>query len=193
MTWLVAGLGNPGPRYAQNRHNLGYRVVDELAARAGERFRKARFVPADVVELSEGGDRVVLAKARDFMNVTGPAFASLARKYHVEPEQVIAVHDEIDLVFGALRVKFGGSTAGHNGLRSVEGALHSSDFYRVRLGIGRPTGAKEPGDWVLENFAKREEADVEILVGDGADATLSLVLDGLQVTQDRFNRSAPKG
>ena len=104
------------------------------------------------------------------MNVTGPAFASLARKHHVEPEQVVAVHDEIDLVIGALRVKFGGSTAGH-GLRSVERALHTPDFFRVRLGVGRPTGRKEPGDWVLENFAKREEPEVGILVADGADAT----------------------
>ena len=125
------------------------------------------------------------------MNVTGPAFASLARKHRVEPEQVVAVHDEIDLVFGALRVKFGGSTAGHNGLRSVERALHTPDFFRVRLGVGRPTGRKEPGDWVLENFAKRE-GEVGILVADGADATLSLVRDGLQATQDRFNRGAPK-
>jgi peptidyl-tRNA hydrolase, PTH1 family len=192
MTWLVAGLGNPGPRYAQTRHNLGYRVVDELAERSGERFRKARFVPADVAELNDAGERILLAKARDFMNVTGPAFASLARKHRVEPDHVIAVHDEIDLVFGALRVKFGGSTAGHNGLRSVERALHTPDFFRVRLGVGRPTGRKEPGDWVLEHFAKREEPDVEILVADGADATLSLVHDGLQATQDRFNRSAPK-
>jgi PTH1 family peptidyl-tRNA hydrolase len=192
MTWLVAGLGNPGPRYSQTRHNLGYRVVHELAERAGERFRKARFVPADVAELTEGAERILLAKARDFMNVTGPAFASLARKHRVEPGEVIAVHDEIDLAFGALRVKFGGSTAGHNGLRSLERALHTPDFYRVRLGVGRPTGRKEPGDWVLENFAKREEPDVEILVADGADATLSLVRDGLQATQDRFNRSAPK-
>lgn len=192
MTWLVAGLGNPGPRFAQTRHNLGYRVVHELAERAGERFRKARFVPADVAELTEGAERILLAKARDFMNVTGPAFASLARKHRVEPGQVIAVHDEIDLAFGALRVKFGGSTAGHNGLRSLERALHTPDFYRVRLGVGRPTGRKEPGDWVLENFAKREEPDVEILVADGADATLSLVRDGLRATQDRFNRSAPK-
>ena len=192
MTWLVAGLGNPGPRYSQTRHNLGYRVVHELAENAGERFRKARFVPVDVAELTEGDERILLAKARVFMNVTGPAFASLARKHRVELERVIAVHDEIDLAFGALRVKFGGSTAGHNGLRSLERALHTQDFYRVRLGVGRPTGRKEPGDWVLENFAKREEPEVEILVADGADATLSLVRDGLQATQDRFNRSAPK-
>jgi PTH1 family peptidyl-tRNA hydrolase len=192
MTWLVAGLGNPGEHYARTRHNLGYRVVDELASRDGERLRKVRFVPADACELREGTERVLLAKARAFMNESGPAFASLARKHAIEPEHVIAVHDEIDLVFGALRVKFGGSTAGHNGLRSLERALHTSDFYRVRLGVGRPTGRKDAADWVLDAFAKREEPDVTVLVDDGADAVLSIVRDGLQVTQDRYNRSAPR-
>jgi PTH1 family peptidyl-tRNA hydrolase len=193
MTWLVAGLGNPGPRYARTRHNLGYRVVDELASRAGERFRKARFVPADVCELTEAGERVVLGKAHAYMNENGPAFASLVRKHRVEPDHVIAVHDEIDLAFGALRVKLGGSTAGHNGVRSLASALRTQDFYRVRLGVGRPTGRKDPVDWVLEDFAKAQEADVAMLVDDGADAVLSIVRDGLQATQDRFNRSGPRG
>jgi PTH1 family peptidyl-tRNA hydrolase len=192
MTWLVAGLGNPGPRYARNRHNLGYLVVDELAARAGERFKKARFVPADVCELRESEERVLLGKAHAFMNENGPAFASLVRKHRVEPDHVIAVHDEIDLEFGALRVKLGGSTAGHNGVRSLAGALRTPDFFRVRLGVGRPGGRRDPADWVLEDFGKREEADVAILVEDGADAVLSIVRDGLQVTQDRFNRSGPR-
>lgn len=193
MTWLVAGLGNPGPRYARNRHNLGYMVVDELCSRADGRFKKVRFVPADVCELDGSGERILLAKAHAFMNENGPAFASLARKRTVEPDHVIAVHDEIDLAFGAMRVKFGGSTAGHNGLRSLSGALRTPEFYRVRLGVGRPTGRKDPADWVLEDFSKREEADAALLVDDGADAVLSLVRDGLQVTQDRFNRSAPRG
>jgi PTH1 family peptidyl-tRNA hydrolase len=192
MTWLVAGLGNPGERYERTRHNLGYRVVDELARRSGERFRKIRFVPADAAEIDESGERLVLAKARAFMNVTGPAFASLARKQDVEPDQVIAVHDEIDLPFGALRVKFGGSTAGHNGLRSLGGALRTPDFYRVRLGVGRPPGRMDPADWVLKDFAKADEPDVALLVDDGADAVLSLVRDGLQATQDRFNRAGPR-
>jgi PTH1 family peptidyl-tRNA hydrolase len=192
MTWLVAGLGNPGPGYAKNRHNLGYMVVDELCSRAGERFKKVRFVPTDTCELVESGERVILGKAHAFMNETGPAFASLARKRHVEPDHLIAVHDEIDLAFGALRVKFGGSTAGHNGVRSLAGALRTPDFYRVRLGVGRPTGRKDAADWVLEDFAKREDADVAMLVDDGADAVLSLVREGLQATQDRFNRSGPR-
>ena len=192
MTWLVAGLGNPGPRFARNRHNLGYRVVDELASRAGARFRKARFVPADVCEIVESGERVVLGKAHAFMNENGPAFASLVRKHHVEPDHLIAVHDEIDLAFGALRVKFGGSAAGHNGVKSLAAALRTTEFLRVRLGVGRPAGRRDPVDWVLEDFAKREEADVAMLVDDGADAVLSLVRDGLQATQDRFNRAGPR-
>jgi PTH1 family peptidyl-tRNA hydrolase len=192
MTWLVAGLGNPGPRYARNRHNLGYLVVDELASRSGGRFRKARFVPADVCEIVESGDRVVLGKAHAFMNENGPAFTSLARKQHVEPDHVIAVHDEIDLPLGALRVKFGGSAAGHNGVKSLAAAIRTTDFYRVRLGVGRPAGRKDPVDWVLEDFGKREEAEISILVDDGADAVLSLVRDGLLATQERFNRSGPR-
>jgi PTH1 family peptidyl-tRNA hydrolase len=192
MTWLVAGLGNPGPRYAKNRHNLGYRVVDELASREGSRFRKARFVPVDACEIQESGERVLLAKSHAYMNENGPSFASLARKHHVDADHLIAVHDEIDLPFGALRVKLGGSTAGHNGLKSLSGALRTPEFFRVRLGVGRPPGSKDPADWVLEDFGKREQADVEILVGDGADAVLSLVRDGLGSTQDRFNRSGPR-
>jgi len=192
MTWLVAGLGNPGERYAKTRHNLGYRVVDELAYREDARLRKARFVPADVGEIREGPERVLLAKARTFMNESGPAIASLTRKNDLEPDHVIAVHDDIDLAFGALRVKIGGSTAGHNGLRSLERALRSPEFYRVRLGVGRPTGRKDPADWVLEGFAKAQEPDVALLVDDGADAVRSLVHDGLQITQDRYNRSAPR-
>jgi PTH1 family peptidyl-tRNA hydrolase len=192
MSWLVAGLGNPGSRYAKTRHNLGYVVVEELASRVGERFKKARFVPVDVCELKEAGERVLLGKAHAFMNENGPAFASLVRKHRVELDHVIAVHDEIDLPFGALRVKIGGSTAGHNGVKSLAAALRSPDFFRVRLGVGRPGGRRDPADWVLDDFGKREEADVAILVDDGADAVLSLVRDGLQVTQDRFNRAGPR-
>jgi PTH1 family peptidyl-tRNA hydrolase len=146
----------------------------------------------DATEIEEAGEPVLLAKAHAFMNETGPALASLARKRHVQPDHVIAVHDEIDLPFGALRVKFGGSTAGHNGLRSVGGALRTPDFYRVRSGVGRPPGRMDPADWVLKDFAKAEEPDVELLVNDGADAVLSLVRDGLVATQDRFNRPGPR-
>jgi PTH1 family peptidyl-tRNA hydrolase len=192
MTWIVAGLGNPGERYARTRHNLGFRVVEELAARAGERFRKARFVPADVAEVAADGERLLLGRSHRFYNETGEVYASLARKRDVGPGNVIAVHDDLDLAFGALRVKFGGSTAGNHGLDSLVRSLRTPDFYRIRMGIGRPPGRQDPVDYVLEPFAKRLEADVRTLVDDAADAVLSLVRDGLEPAQDRFNRSGPR-
>jgi peptidyl-tRNA hydrolase, PTH1 family len=192
MTWLVAGLGNPGRRYERTRHNVGAMVADELARRVSDRFRRARLIPAEVAEITADGERVVLAKSRTFMNESGPAFASVAKRHRVPPDHLIAVHDELDLAFGALRVKFGGSTAGHHGLDSLVAALRTPDFYRIRLGIGRPPGRKEPYDHVLETFSKREEADVSILIGDAGDAALCLVTEGLAAAQDRFNRSGPK-
>jgi PTH1 family peptidyl-tRNA hydrolase len=167
-------------------------VAEELARRSGERFRRVRFVPADVAEVSVDGERVVLARAHGWMNDSGPTYASLATKRAVAADHVIAVHDDLDLPFGALRVKFGGSTAGHHGLDSLVGALRTPDFYRVRLGIGRPPGRRDPVDFVLEPFAKREEADVALLVDDAADAVLTLVRDGLGAAQDRFNRPGPR-
>ena len=192
MTWLVAGLGNPGDHYARTRHNIGAAVADELARAAGERFRKVRFVPVDAFELRLGEERVVVAKSHAFMNEAGPSYASLARKHDVAPEQVIAVHDELDLAFGALRVKLGGSTAGHNGLKSLQSGLRTPEFLRVRCGIGRPPGRQDPADFVLSPFAKREEADVASLVDDAADAVRSLVLEGLERAQDRYNRAGPR-
>lgn len=192
MTWLVAGLGNPGDRHARTRHNIGAMVVDELAARAGERFRKARFIPADVAEIRADGERVLLVKSHTYMNESGPAYTSVAKKNRITPDHVAAVHDELDLPFGALRVKFGGSTAGHHGLDSLAAALRTPDFYRLRLGIGRPPGRQDPADFVLEPFGKREQADAAVLVGDAADAALSLVRDGVAATQDRFNRRGQK-
>jgi PTH1 family peptidyl-tRNA hydrolase len=191
VNWLVAGLGNPGERYANTRHNVGAMVVEHLASRAGERLKKVRFLSADAAELREGDDRVLLARARGFMNESGPAYASLARKNDVPPDRVIAAHDELDLAFAALRVKLGGSTAGHNGLNSLLGALRTPDFYRLRLGIGRPSGRQDPADFVLRPFSKAELAELPMLIEDGADAVLSLVRDGLEMTQDRFNRAGP--
>lgn len=194
MTWLVAGLGNPGDRYARTRHNIGRMVVDVLCARAGGRLRKVRFLPveaADVRHTQDPGDRLVLAVSTQFMNVSGPGFAGLARKQGIEPGSVIAVHDEIDLPFGALRVKHGGSTAGHHGLDSLVQALRTPDFLRVRVGVGRPAGRQDPADYVLEPFSRREQPDADVLVQEAADAVLSLVRDGLAATQDRFNRPGP--
>src|SRR5688500_13388211 len=139
MTWLVAGLGNPGDRYANTRHNVGRMVVDELARRAGERFRKARFLPAEVAEIREAGERVVLAASTRSMNESGPSYASLAKKHDVEPDRLVAVYDELDIPEGELRVKLGGGSS-HNGVKSLQQALRARDFLHVRLGIGRPPG-----------------------------------------------------
>jgi PTH1 family peptidyl-tRNA hydrolase len=190
MTWLVLGLGNPGDRYARTRHNVGAMVVERLAAQSGERFRRVRFLSVETAEVRDAdGERLVLARSLQYMNVSGPPFASLARKLRVGPDHVVACHDEIDLPFGTLRVKLGGSTAGHHGLDSLMAALRTPDFYRVRLGIGRPPGRPETHpDWLLEPFSKRIQPEVELLVAEGAEAVLSLVRDGLAVTQDRYNR-----
>jgi PTH1 family peptidyl-tRNA hydrolase len=192
MDWLVAGLGNPGDGYARTRHNLGARVAGELARSADARFRKARFVPIEVAEIRVDGERVWLARSHRYMNEAGPTYASIARKHDVPPERVIAVHDEIDLPFGAMRLKLGGGTAGHNGLKSLQQALRTPEFLRVRLGVGRPPGRQDPADFVLQPFAKRDEADAAILVDDGADAVRALIVDGLQAAQDRFNRAGPR-
>ena len=192
MTWLVAGLGNPEERYERTRHNLGRMVVAEIARRAGERFRKARFLPAEVAEVREDGERLVLARSQRYYNESGPVYASLARKHDLAPGRLVAVHDDLDLAYGAIRVKVGGSTAGNHGLDSLVSALRTPDFFRVRMGIGRPPGRQDPVDFVLEPFPKRMEAEAALFVDDAADAVLSLVRDGLQATQDRFNRAGPR-
>ena len=190
MAWLVAGLGNPGDRYANTRHNLGRMVVDELASEAGERFRKVRFMPSELAEIREGDERVLLVRSTLYMNESGPSFAGIAKKQGIDPDHVIAVHDEIEIAPGELRIKFGGGTAGHNGLRSLGSALRTPDFYRVRAGVGRPPGRRDPSDYVLAPIAKRDGTDIAILVGRSADAVRSLIRDGLTATQDRFNRNA---
>ena len=192
MSWLVAGLGNPGERYARTRHNVGAMVAEELAREGRARLRKVRFLPIELAEMHVGEERVLVARSHRFMNEAGPSYASLAAKQHVEPGRLIAVHDELDLPAGALRVKAGGSTAGHNGLRSLQQALGTADFLRVRIGIGRPPGRQDPAAFVLDPFPKRDEEEVAILVGEAADAVRSLVLEGLERTQDRFNRSGPR-
>jgi PTH1 family peptidyl-tRNA hydrolase len=188
VAWLVAGLGNPGERYSNNRHNVGAMVADLLASRAGERFRKVRFVPVEVAQMRVDGETVYLAKSHRWMNEAGPSYASLAKKRGVDVARFVAIHDDIDLAFGALKVKLSGSTAGHNGLKSLQSALGTAEFLRVRLGVGRPPGRQDPADFVLEPFAKRELPEVEVLIEEAADAVLSLIRDGLERTQDRFNR-----
>ena len=190
--WLVVGLGNPGPAYAGHRHNAGYLVVEELASRMGSPFRSHKTGRADVVEGRLGmpgapGPRVVLARPRCYMNESGGPVKALATFYKLEPEQLIVVHDEIDIPFGTLRVKLGGGDNGHNGLRSLRSALGTGDFYRVRAGVGRPPGRQEVADFLLSNYSTTERKELPFQVDRAADAVESLVTDGLAETQQRFN------
>jgi PTH1 family peptidyl-tRNA hydrolase len=190
--WLVVGLGNPGPSYAGHRHNVGYLVVDELADRMGSRFRAHKSGRAEVVEgrmaaPGTDGPRVVLAKSRTYMNESGGAVKQLATFYKVPPERIVAVHDELDLPFDTMRVKLGGGDNGHNGVRSLRAALATGDFHRVRIGIGRPPGRQDVADFVLSDYSAKERKDLPLQVVTAADAVESLVSDGLERTQGRFN------
>ncbi len=191
MAWLVAGLGNPDGRYARTRHNLGRMVVEELAREEGERFRKVRFLPVEAAEIRVAEERVVLARSTRYMNESGPSYASLAKKQGIEPANVIAVHDELDILADTIRIKQGGGNSGHNGLRSLDQAFRTPDYLRVRVGIGRPPGAQDPSDFVLQPVGAREETDLALLVRHSADVVRALITDGLERTQDRFNRSTP--
>lgn len=190
--WLVVGLGNPGPSYAGHRHNVGYLVVDELASRMGSPFRAHKSGRGEVVEGrlgAPGADapRVVLAKPRSYMNDCGGPVKQLAAFYKVPPERLVAVHDELDIAFDTLRVKRGGGDNGHNGLRSIRGSLGTGDFYRVRVGIGRPPGRQDVADFVLSNYSSAERKVLPFQVDTAADAVETLVTEGLERTQQRFN------
>lgn len=190
-TWLVVGLGNPGPRYELTRHNVGQLVVDELAARRGEAFRQHKAnARAAETWLRPGGPKIVLAKPNSFMNVSGGPVAGLAKFYGVEPERVIVVHDELDIPFDTIKLKVGGGHGGHNGVRDVAKALGTADFPRVRVGIGRPSGRQDPADWVLDPFGAAERQNLGVLVGDAADAVEQLIGDGLVAAQQKHH--APK-
>jgi len=193
MAWLVAGLGNPGDRYARTRHNLGKMVVEELARGEGVRLKKVRFLPAEFAELREGTERVLLVTSTRYMNESGPTYAGLAKKHEVPPERIVAVHDELEIPPGELHVKLGGGSGGHNGLKSLTQALGTPEYHRVRVGIGRPPGRQDPADYVLEPIGKRLEPDIAIWVERAAEAVRSLIGDGLPPTQDRFNRGAGRG
>lgn len=191
-SWLVVGLGNPGPAFASHRHNIGYRVVEELARRMQLRFRVVRGIRAEVADGRIGppggdGPRLILAKSRTFMNETGWAVARLLAYYKREPPQMIVVHDELDIDVGQLRVKFGGGDNGHNGLRSIRAALGTGDFYRVRIGVGRPPGRQDPADFLLSDIPASAREDIEVEIGRAADAVESLVAVGLDRTQNVFN------
>jgi peptidyl-tRNA hydrolase, PTH1 family len=188
-TWLVVGLGNPGPSYAGHRHNVGHLVGEELASRLGGRFRSHKSGRADVVEgrLALGGPRVVLGRGRCYMNESGGPVAALAKFYKVGGDRLVVVHDELDIPFESIRVKLGGGDNGHNGLRSIRSALGTGDFYRVRVGIGRPAGRQPVADYVLSDYSAAERKVLPFEVDRAADAVESLLVDGLEATQTRFN------
>jgi len=184
--WIVVGLGNPGPQYVANRHNVGYLVIELLADRVGGNF-KAHKARADVVETRFDGDRVVLAKPRSYMNESGGPAVALRDFFKVPVERLIVVHDELDLPYGAIRLKLGGGDNGHNGLKALRRSLGSGEFYRVRVGIGRPPGRQDPADWVLRDFSAAERKDIDLHLERAADAVEALIADGLSAAQNTYN------
>lgn len=186
---LVVGLGNPGPDYAGNRHNVGFMVAGELARRVGGQFRSHR-AGADVLETRVAGRRTVLTRPRCFMNVSGRAVGAVARYYQVPVSEVVVVHDDLDLEFGVLKLKRGGGEGGHNGLRSISAALGSRDYLRVRFGIGRPPGRMDPADYVLRDFSAEQRRELVVLVDRCADAVEQLLGHGLAAAQNQFHGGA---
>ncbi|MEI5099484.1 aminoacyl-tRNA hydrolase [Streptomyces sp. PmtG] len=189
--WLVVGLGNPGPGYAMNRHNVGFMVADLLAERIGGSFKRAAKAQAHVLEgrvgpMGPGSRRVVLAKPASYMNLSGGPVTALRDFYKVPTANVVAVHDELDIDYGVLRLKLGGGDNGHNGLKSMTKAM-GSDYHRVRFGIGRPPGRMQVADFVLKDFSSVERKELDYFVDRAADAVECLVVEGLERAQTTYN------
>ena len=183
---LVVGLGNPGEEYARTRHNVGAEVVELLAARHGAQLKKGK-ERARVDQVRVGGKLVALAIPLTYMNDSGESVGKLARRYGVAPEQVVIVHDELDLPVAALKIKSGGGLAGHNGLRSIKAHLHSDAFQRVRIGVGKPVTKERGADHVLNRFGKRERAEIDVTLEQAADAVETIATDGVDTAMNRFN------
>ena len=190
--WLVVGLGNPGQQYAGNRHNAGSMVADLLAARIGSGFRRDRSrTQAATGRLA--GVPVIVAKPTSFMNLSGPPLAALTSFYKIPPDRLVVMHDELDLPFGTIRLKLGGGDGGHNGLRSVTRALAVREYYRVRIGIGRPPGRQDPADYVLRDFGAAERKELPLVLERAADAVEALVRLGLAAAQNEFHPDPAAG
>jgi peptidyl-tRNA hydrolase, PTH1 family len=197
-TWLVVGLGNPGPRYAGHRHNAGAMVVDELVARHGSGSRlKTHKTRAAVCEVRLGvlpggapGPRAVLAVPSTYMNESGGSVSALLKFYSVDLDHLLVIHDELDIPAGDIRLKRGGGEGGHNGLRSVSSSLGSRDYHRVRVGIGRPPGRMDPADFVLRDFSAAERRELPFLISDAADAAEQVLAEGLVPAQQRWHSPA---
>ncbi len=190
MTWLVVGLGNPGDQYAATRHNIGQMVIDELARRHSVKFssHKSRTdIAAFKLGVGIDAHSVIIGKSKSYMNETGGPVKALANFYSVEPEKVIALHDELDIPFAAIRTKLAGGDNGHNGLKSMTSSFGTPNYYRIRLGIGRPIGQQDPADFVLKAFSKAEQKDLAEFIDRGADVVESLISKGLEATQSAFN------
>jgi PTH1 family peptidyl-tRNA hydrolase len=187
--WLVVGLGNPGPQYLANRHNIGFLVIDVLGERLGGSF-KAHKARAEVLEGrlgGPGGPPLVLARPRSYMNESGGPVAGLVQYYDVPVERLVVIHDELDLPFAVLRLKLGGGDNGHNGLKSLRRSLGTGDFYRVRFGVGRPPGRMDPATFVLRDFNAAERKDLDLEIDRAADAVEVLINEGLERAQNAFN------
>ena len=187
-TWLVVGLGNPGPGYSRNRHNIGQMVLDDLASRVGGNF-KSHKSRAQILEgrLGIGGPRVILAKPQTYMNLSGGPVSALSKFFDIPADHVVAVHDEIDIPFNTIKLKSGGGEGGHNGLRDMSRALGTKDYCRVRVGVGRPPGRMDTADYVLKDFPSSEAKELPFLIGDAADAVELLLTEGLTAAQQKFH------
>ncbi|HXD61746.1 MAG TPA: aminoacyl-tRNA hydrolase [Lacisediminihabitans sp.] len=189
--WLVVGLGNPGPDYAGNRHNVGQMALAELADRASASFRSHK-AGAAVAEARSGleGPKLILAKPNSFMNLSGGPVAGLLRFFSLDPSRLIVLHDELDIPFDTLRLKFGGGHGGHNGLRDIIAATGTADFTRVRIGIGRPPGRQPAADFVLRDFSAEERKVLPNLLSDAADAVEQIAREGLTAAQLRVHTTS---
>src|SRR5688572_3429919 len=189
--WLIVGLGNPGPKYAGNRHNVGFFVVDLLAKRTGAKFSRHRKAMAEVAETRLGygleAPQLVLVKPLTYMNLSGGPVTALSNFYKVPSDQIIAVHDELDIPYGQLRLKVSGGEGGHNGLRSMSASMSTKDYVRLRFGIGRPPGRQDPADFVLSDFNPAERKELEFLVDRAADAVEAVVVKGLAPAQQIYH------
>jgi PTH1 family peptidyl-tRNA hydrolase len=189
--WIVVGLGNPGPSYAATRHNVGYLVADELADRMSGTWKAHKSGRSLAVEgrlAGTPGVRAVLGRGRCYMNESGGPVSGLLTFYKADPSRLVVIHDELDIPYGELRVKFGGGDNGHNGLKSLRKSLGTGDYYRVRVGIGRPHGRTDPADHVLNAFSATERRELDLHVQRAADAVESLLTEGLERTQTVYNR-----
>lgn len=186
-TAVVVGLGNPGPQYEKTRHNVGFMVADVLAGRVGGKFSAHKRSGAEIVQTRLVGRQVILAKPRSYMNLSGGAVSGLARFFSVEPENIVVIHDELDLDFGTVRLKQGGGEGGHNGLRSISQSLGTKDYLRTRVGIGRPPGRQDPADYVLKPFSTVERKELDLVCEEAADAVELVLQLGLDAAQNRLH------